>query len=92
MPVIQSVQFGFSFVLASRLEIPPREPPAAVPGQPYEYQVVVQGGTAPYAFSGVAGLPEGLSCSASGLISGTVPLSAAPGAYAVTGTVADSGS
>ena len=55
-------------------------------GVPYAGQISASGGTAPYTFSG-SGLPDGLSLSLSGSISGT-PVTA--GKFSITATATDS--
>lgn len=46
-------------------------PPGATNGIPYSYALSATGGVAPYTWSALGGLPEGLSLSSSGLLSGT---------------------
>ncbi|MFF2885795.1 choice-of-anchor I family protein [Paenibacillus sp. NPDC057967] len=61
--------------------------PVAYAGQPYSVTVKAVGGAAPYEYE-ATGLPEGLTITTEGVISGTA---AATGSYAVTVTVKDSG-
>lgn len=60
--------------------------PVAFDGQPYAATLKAAGGVAPYSFE-ASGLPEGLTITAEGVISGEVK---AAGSYAVTVTVKDS--
>jgi hypothetical protein len=67
--------------------------PAATAKAAYEAQLLAGAGVAPYTFSLAAGssLPAGLTLSSAGFISGSVASSVAPGAYAFTANVNDSG-
>ncbi len=55
----------------------------------YSAPLSVTGGVAPYSVTNVVGLPAGLSCDPTGLVSGTP--TDTPGTFTVSGTVADSG-
>ena len=46
-------------------------PPGATNGLPYSYAFGATGGVAPYTWTALGGLPEGLSLSAAGILSGT---------------------
>jgi len=59
--------------------------PDPVAGTAYTFQLAATGGVAPYTWA-ATGLPPGLSCSASGLVSGTASV---PGTYSPTVTVTD---
>jgi aminopeptidase N len=70
--------------------IPSTDLPAGYIGQPYRYQLAAAGGFPPYSWSAAdVTLPIGLSCSASGLVSGTPTES---GDYSMAVTVFDSDS
>jgi hypothetical protein len=73
-------------VIWSRLELP-SDPPAALAGLPYNGQVPVAGGKAPYTWT-AGSLPAGLSLNTAGVLSGSI---AATGTYDVPLTVRDSG-
>jgi hypothetical protein len=64
-------------------------PTAATNGLPYSFAFSVTGGKAPYTWSALGGLPEGLSLSSSGILSGT-PNVKVPGAVPVAIRVTDS--
>ena len=69
------------------IDIEPAQLPVAVIGVPYATAIVVEGGSAPYAFIGSAGRwPDGLSMSMTGEVSGTP---AVAGPFAVNVTVID---
>lgn len=66
------------------MDVPPTAPPTARVGVSYGYSIPILGGTAPYVWSMDAGqLPQGLSLSSSGYISGT-PTYASGTAFTVT--------
>ncbi|QIL43073.1 hypothetical protein G7045_01665 [Acidovorax sp. HDW3] len=62
--------------------------PDAANGIPYAYALSAKGGVAPYTWVSLGGLPNGLSLSSSGVISGT-PSVTLPGAYNVSFRVTD---
>ncbi len=75
-------------VTPAQLAVPPVVLPAAVQGQTYVLQMPPPtGGTPPYHWS-ATGLPEALTMSPTGLISGTPATS---GTFPVAATVTDSG-
>ena len=65
------------------------KPPAATNGLPYSYAFSAKGGVGPYTWAALGGLPEGLSLSASGVLSGT-PFMKVPGTVQVAVRVTDS--
>lgn len=93
----QKLTFSFEITIVGALEIIglPTKPdgtfvfPQAVVGQPYSLQLSAKGGTPPYTWQ-VTGLPPGLTCAASGLVSGTPT---AEGVFSKTdgGVIDDSG-
>jgi hypothetical protein len=64
-------------------------PPAAI-GTPYNDQLTVSGGSAPYRWKRTAPLPKGLRLSSKGVISGTPNARLAPGSYPISVEVRDS--
>ena len=76
-------------ITAAALQITTDSLPNAIIGSPYSASVSASGGAPPYTFS-AGGLPDGVSMSAAGAISGTIPATAAPGNFTVTATVTDS--
>ncbi len=87
MPVQQTATRTLTVVILDPLGVTTAALPAGVVGQPYSVQLAAEGGAAPYSW-GATGLPAGLSCSASGLISGTPT---AGGSASVVVTVNDAG-
>lgn len=77
-----------TLVVAPQLQIITGSLPGAVQGQAYSVQLNATGGVAPYSWS-ATGLPAGLTCSSTGLISGTPTVS---GTFSAVITVTDSGS
>jgi hypothetical protein len=73
-------------VVSGALVFPAIADQSAVVGQPYQYQANASFGYRPYTFSGVSGLPPGLTIAPDGLISGT-PITA--GSYWATIRVTD---
>ncbi len=71
------------------LELVDAKPPAAANGLPYSYALSAKGGVGPYTWAALGGLPEGVSLSASGVLSGT-PLVKVPGTVQVAVRVTDS--
>ena len=76
-------------ITAAALQITTDSLPNGTIGSPYSASVSASGGAPPYTFS-AGGLPDGVSISAAGAISGTIPATAAPGNFTVTATVTDS--
>ena len=64
-------------------------PPEATNGLPYSYALSAAGGVAPYTWTALGGLPDGMSLSSSGVLSGT-PKMTAPGDVQVAVRVTDS--
>ena len=64
-------------------------PAGGTNGLPYSYAFSATGGVAPYTWTALGGLPEGLSLSASGILSGT-PNVKLPGTFNVAVSVTDS--
>lgn len=64
-------------------------PPGGVNGLPYSYAFSVKGGVAPYTWTALGGLPDGLSLSSSGILSGT-PSVKLPGTFNIAVRVTDS--
>lgn len=64
-------------------------PPAGANGLPYSYAFSAKGGVAPYTWTALGGLPDGLSLSASGILSGT-PAVKQVGIFQVAVRVTDS--
>lgn len=64
-------------------------PPGGTNGLPYSYAFSATGGVAPYTWTAMGGLPEGLSLSSSGILSGT-PNVKLPGTFNVAVRVTDS--
>lgn len=83
----QTLSVNLTLVISSLLSLTTPTLPSGTVNQPYSFQLGASGGTAPYTWS-ATGLPTGLTCSSSGLISGT-PTTA--GSYTATITVKDSG-
>ena len=71
------------------LKIGADKPADATNGLPYSFALSATGGVAPYTWSALGGLPEGLSLSSSGILSGT-PNVKAPGDFQVAVRVTDS--
>ena len=71
------------------LAIDTGKPADATNGLPYSFALSATGGVAPYTWSALGGLPEGLSLSSSGIFSGT-PNVKAPGNFQVAVRVTDS--
>jgi hypothetical protein len=69
---------AFTIGSNSTLSILTRQLPDAQANKPYEYLLSAGGGIAPYHWSAVSGLPNGLGISASGKISGTSPTPSGP--------------
>jgi hypothetical protein len=82
----QSATFSLTITIESVLVPPSGALPTGSTGVAYNQAVSASGGNPPYTFSGVTGLPAGLTMSASGVISGT-PTTA--GTFTITGTVTD---
>jgi uncharacterized repeat protein (TIGR01451 family) len=65
--------------------------PALTLGTHYTYTMAASGGTAPYKWAAVSGLPKGLKLSAKGVLSGTVQAKkVVPGTYTLAIQVTDS--
>lgn len=64
-------------------------PPAGTNGLPYSYAFSAKGGVAPYTWTALGGLPDGLSLSSSGILSGT-PVVKQPGVFNIAVRVTDS--
>lgn len=64
-------------------------PPDGTNGLPYSYAFSATGGVAPYTWTALGGLPEGLSLSSSGILAGT-PAVKLPGTFNVAVRVTDS--
>ena len=77
---------GYTVTIASGLTVTTASLGTATAGAPYSASLAAAGGVPPYTYS-VSGLPDGLSASASGAISGTP---ATAGSYTVGVTVTDS--
>lgn len=73
--------------VAPQLQIITGSLPGATQGSPYSVQLNATGGQAPYTWT-ATGLPAGLTCSTTGLISGTPTVN---GTFSATITVTDSG-
>ena len=71
------------------LELVDVAPPKAINGVPYSYVLSAKGGVPPYTWTVLGGLPDGMSFSSSGLLSGT-PNMKVPGAVSVAVRVTDS--
>ena len=71
------------------LELVDVAPPNAINGVPYSYVLSAKGGVPPYTWTVLGGLPDGMSFSSSGLLSGT-PNMKVPGAVSVAVRVTDS--
>jgi large repetitive protein len=80
---------GTVVITAAGLQITTDSLPNGTIGGAYSASVAASGGVPPYTFS-ASGLPPGVSISAGGAISGTIPSTTAPGVFAVTATVTDS--
>ncbi|MCD6663699.1 MAG: Ig domain-containing protein [Comamonas sp.] len=65
-------------------------PADATNGLPYSYAFSATGGTAPYTWIALGGLPDGLSLSASGVLSGTPTATNLIGTYVIAVRVTDS--
>ena len=75
--------------LVDPLEFVDIAPPNATNGLPYSYALSATGGTPPYTWAALGGLPDGMSFSSSGLLSGT-PVLKQPGDVQVAVRVTDS--
>ncbi len=64
-------------------------PPAGTNGLPYSYAFSAKGGVAPYTWAALGGLPDGLTLSSSGILSGT-PAVKQTGTFQVAVRVTDS--
>lgn len=75
--------------LAEPIEFVDITPPSATNWLPYSYALSATGGTPPYAWTALGGLPQGMTLSTSGLLSGTPRLDT-PGNVEVAVRVVDS--
>lgn len=64
-------------------------PPGGTNGLPYSYAFSASGGVAPYTWTALGGLPDGLSLSSSGILTGT-PAVKLPGTFNISVRVTDS--
>lgn len=64
-------------------------PPGGTNGLPYSYAFSATGGVAPYSWAALGGLPEGLSLSSAGILSGT-PMVKQTGTFNIAVQVTDS--
>lgn len=71
------------------LELVDAQPPAGTNGLPYSYAFSARGGEAPYTWTALGSLPDGLTLSSSGILSGT-PNVRLPGTFNVAVRVTDS--
>lgn len=74
---------------AAPLEFVDAKPPGGTNGLPYSYAFSAVGGVAPYTWTALGGLPDGLSLSSSGILSGT-PSVKLPGTFNIAVRVTDS--
>lgn len=71
------------------LELVDAAPPGGTNGLPYSYAFSAKGGVAPYTWTALGSLPDGLSLSSSGILSGT-PNVKLPGTFNIAVRVTDS--
>lgn len=71
------------------LELVDAKPPGGTNGLAYSYAFSAKGGVAPYTWTALGALPEGLSLSSSGILSGT-PAVKLPGTFNIAVRVTDS--
>ncbi len=76
-------------ITAAGLQITTASLPDGTVGSAYSASLSASGGVPPYAFT-AGGLPDGVSLSPGGAISGTIPSITVPGSFPVTATVTDS--
>ena len=87
---VVTVSGGESVVTpAPALTLVAATPPAGTNGLPYSYAFSATGGVAPYTWTALGGLPEGLTLSANGILSGT-PAVKQVGTFQVAVRVTDS--
>lgn len=86
----QTLPVTITVIVDAALQFTPATLPHGIVGQPYPPTTIgtVSGGTAPYTFSVISGLPVGMVLSAAGVLSGTPTVA---GTSAVQVSVTDSG-